>query len=207
MSGDTAAKYLYDMSEGDATMRTILGGKGANLAEMKRLGFPVPDGFTVSTTACVATMETRGEWPEGLWDDVLAAGRRWDVVLDAPGALRFAAVRAALTDDGRFAEERVLVRQRHNEVDVVPAADVDYMDVSPRQMVSVATALIPFLEHDDANRALIAGWVRAWRGRAVEALAPVAALALDGEAPGILAGVTEAFDARCAKLGVLGPGA
>ncbi len=62
---------------------------------------------------------------------------------------------AALTEDGRFAEERVLVRQRENEVDVVPADDVDYMDVSPRQMVSVATALIPFLEHDDANRALM----------------------------------------------------
>ncbi|GAB2759644.1 DNA-directed RNA polymerase subunit beta [Nocardioides pakistanensis] len=62
---------------------------------------------------------------------------------------------AALTEDGRFAEERVLVRQRHGEVDVIPAEEVDYMDVSPRQMVSVATALIPFLEHDDANRALM----------------------------------------------------
>ncbi len=62
---------------------------------------------------------------------------------------------AALTDDGRFVEERVLVRQIHGEVDVIPAGEVDYMDVSPRQMVSVATALIPFLEHDDANRALM----------------------------------------------------
>jgi DNA-directed RNA polymerase subunit beta len=62
---------------------------------------------------------------------------------------------AALDDKGKFAEERVLVRQRHGEVDVVPAEEVDYMDVSPRQMVSVATALIPFLEHDDANRALM----------------------------------------------------
>ncbi|GAA2796139.1 DNA-directed RNA polymerase subunit beta [Kribbella solani] len=62
---------------------------------------------------------------------------------------------AALTDDNRFAEERVLVRRRHGEVELVPVEDVDYMDVSPRQMVSVATALIPFLEHDDANRALM----------------------------------------------------
>src|SRR5689334_4517207 len=62
---------------------------------------------------------------------------------------------AVLTDDGHFAEERVLVRQRHGEVDVIPREEVDYMDVSPRQMVSVATALIPFLEHDDANRALM----------------------------------------------------
>jgi DNA-directed RNA polymerase subunit beta len=60
-----------------------------------------------------------------------------------------------LTKDMRFAEERVLVRQRHGEVDVIPRDEVDYMDVSPRQMVSVATALIPFLEHDDANRALM----------------------------------------------------
>ena len=62
---------------------------------------------------------------------------------------------AALTATKRFAEERVLVHQRHGEVDVIPAEEVDYMDVSPRQMVSVATALIPFLEHDDANRALM----------------------------------------------------
>jgi DNA-directed RNA polymerase subunit beta len=56
---------------------------------------------------------------------------------------------------GKFVEERVLVRQRDGEVSEILAADVDYMDVSPRQMVSVATALIPFLEHDDANRALM----------------------------------------------------
>lgn len=62
---------------------------------------------------------------------------------------------AALDKNGRFAEERVLVRQRRGEVSEVLADDVDYMDVSPRQMVSVATALIPFLEHDDANRALM----------------------------------------------------
>src|SRR5699024_5586440 len=62
---------------------------------------------------------------------------------------------APLTEDRRFAEDRVLVRQRGGEAELVPAGDVDYMDVSPRQMVSVGTALIPFLEHDDANRALM----------------------------------------------------
>ncbi len=62
---------------------------------------------------------------------------------------------APLTEDGHFADDRVLVRQRLGEVDYIPAGEVDYMDVSPRQMVSVATALIPFLEHDDANRALM----------------------------------------------------
>ncbi|MEV3901658.1 DNA-directed RNA polymerase subunit beta [Mycobacterium sp. NPDC050551] len=60
------------------------------------------------------------------------------------------------TDDGgRFTEERVLVRRKGGEVEFVSATEVDYMDVSPRQMVSVATAMIPFLEHDDANRALM----------------------------------------------------
>ncbi|MBA2698156.1 MAG: DNA-directed RNA polymerase subunit beta [Nocardioidaceae bacterium] len=62
---------------------------------------------------------------------------------------------APLTDANTFAEDRVLVRERRGEVDYLPGSEVDYMDVSPRQMVSVATALIPFLEHDDANRALM----------------------------------------------------
>jgi DNA-directed RNA polymerase subunit beta len=62
---------------------------------------------------------------------------------------------APLSDDNRFAEERVLVRKRGGELEFAPAKTVDYMDVSPRQMVSVATAMIPFLEHDDANRALM----------------------------------------------------
>ncbi len=62
---------------------------------------------------------------------------------------------APLTADKHFAEERVLVRRKAGEVDLVLAENVDYMDVSPRQMVSVATSLIPFLEHDDANRALM----------------------------------------------------
>ena len=62
---------------------------------------------------------------------------------------------APLNDDGSFTEERVLVRRKGGEVDYIPPVGVEYIDVSPRQMVSVATALIPFLEHDDANRALM----------------------------------------------------
>src|SRR4051812_16881374 len=62
---------------------------------------------------------------------------------------------ALLASDGTFAEDRVLVRRKGGEVDYVPGTEVDYMDVSPRQMTSVATAMIPFLEHDDANRALM----------------------------------------------------
>jgi DNA-directed RNA polymerase subunit beta len=60
-----------------------------------------------------------------------------------------------IDDTGRFTEARVLVRRKGGEVEYVSSAEVDYMDVSPRQMVSVATAMIPFLEHDDANRALM----------------------------------------------------
>ena len=45
-------KYVYLFSEGNATMRNTLGGKGANLAEMTGMGLPVPQGFTISTEAC-----------------------------------------------------------------------------------------------------------------------------------------------------------
>jgi len=60
-----------------------------------------------------------------------------------------------LGPDGEFMETRILVRRKGGEVDSIGPDEVDYMDVSPRQMVSVATAMIPFLEHDDANRALM----------------------------------------------------
>ncbi|MEV4889226.1 DNA-directed RNA polymerase subunit beta, partial [Nonomuraea sp. NPDC055795] len=60
-----------------------------------------------------------------------------------------------LNPDGTFAESRVLVRTKGGETELARAEEVDYIDVSPRQMVSVATAMIPFLEHDDANRALM----------------------------------------------------
>ena len=62
---------------------------------------------------------------------------------------------AKLDDDGRFTDEQVLCRLPGGEPELIDAADVDFMDVSARQMVSVATAMIPFLEHDDANRALM----------------------------------------------------
>ena len=60
-----------------------------------------------------------------------------------------------LNDDNTFQDVKVLVRTKGGEVDYIPGTEVDFMDVSPRQMVSVATAMIPFLEHDDANRALM----------------------------------------------------
>jgi DNA-directed RNA polymerase subunit beta len=76
---------------------------------------------------------------------------------DDEAEVLIAQANAPLDENKRFAEETVLVRARGGggEPVLVPAEDVQFMDVSPRQMVSVATALIPFLEHDDANRALM----------------------------------------------------
>ena len=65
-------RYVYDLAEGRGDMRSLLGGKGAGVAEMRRIGVPVPDGFTVTTAACVATMERGGTWPDGLLDEVVA---------------------------------------------------------------------------------------------------------------------------------------
>ncbi len=65
-----AYKWVYSFEEGDATMRNLLGGKGCNLAEMARIGLPVPPGFTVTTEACVDYMNT-GKFPEGMWQQVL----------------------------------------------------------------------------------------------------------------------------------------
>ncbi len=59
-----------------------------------------------------------------------------------------------LDENGRFAEKKVNARYGHANI-VVDSENVDYMDVSPKQVVSIATAMIPFLEHDDANRALM----------------------------------------------------
>ena len=60
-----------------------------------------------------------------------------------------------LDDEGRFVDEAVLCRLGDGEPALMPVDSVDFMDVSARQMVSVGTSLIPFLEHDDANRALM----------------------------------------------------
>jgi DNA-directed RNA polymerase subunit beta len=76
----------------------------------------------------------------------LDANREEDAVI--------AQANARLNEDGTFAEELVLCRQQ-GDVPLLPPSRVDYMDVAPEQLVSIAAALIPFLEHDDANRALM----------------------------------------------------
>lgn len=63
-------KFTYSFEEGNAKMRSLLGGKGANLCEMTNLGIPVPPGFTISTEACKAFYENDEDLPEGLMDEV-----------------------------------------------------------------------------------------------------------------------------------------
>jgi pyruvate,orthophosphate dikinase len=65
----TAQKFVYGFHEGNRDMKDLLGGKGANLAEMTNLGLPVPPGFTISTRACIEYLKT-GRWPDGLKEEV-----------------------------------------------------------------------------------------------------------------------------------------
>jgi pyruvate, orthophosphate dikinase len=62
-------KYVYDFVEGSAELKSLLGGKGANLAEMTGIGIPVPPGFTITTEACIVFSRT-GRYPDGLADEV-----------------------------------------------------------------------------------------------------------------------------------------
>ena len=64
------AKWVYDFEEGNASQKNLLGGKGANLAEMTNLGLPVPPGFTITTKACNAFREAGQQFPEGLLYEV-----------------------------------------------------------------------------------------------------------------------------------------
>ncbi|MBI3752400.1 MAG: pyruvate, phosphate dikinase, partial [Chloroflexi bacterium] len=74
-----AKRYIYawgdGAAEGSGTMKDLLGGKGAGLAEMTRAGLPTPPGFTITTEACNDYFAAGEQLPKGLWDDVLAAMR------------------------------------------------------------------------------------------------------------------------------------
>ena len=67
-------KFVYffgnGKAEGNAKMKELLGGKGANLAEMTNLGIPVPAGFTITTEACARFYEAGAKWPAGLEQEV-----------------------------------------------------------------------------------------------------------------------------------------
>jgi DNA-directed RNA polymerase subunit beta len=83
---------------------------------------------------------------------------------------------------GQFLDEKVLVRTRRGEVAYVDPHEVDYMDVSPKQILSVATALIPFLEHDDANRALMGANMQRQAVPLLRATAPFIGTGVEGRA-------------------------
>jgi pyruvate,orthophosphate dikinase len=68
-------KWVYLFEEGDASMRDLLGGKGAGVAEMTRAGLPVPPGFTITTAACNAFYQQGTRFPEGMWEQATAALR------------------------------------------------------------------------------------------------------------------------------------
>ena len=70
-----AEKRVWLFREGDASMKDLLGGKGANLAEMTNLGLPVPPGFTITTKTCIEYLANGEKMPAGLMEDVVAALR------------------------------------------------------------------------------------------------------------------------------------
>ncbi len=89
---------------------------------------------------------------------------------------------APLKEDGTFVGNRVLVRRAGGEVEYVDPKQVDYMDVSPKQIVSVSTSLIPFLEHDDANRALMGSNMQRQAVPLLTAEAPLVGTGVEGRA-------------------------
>ncbi len=66
-------KWVYLFRDGNTNMRDLLGGKGANLAEMTNVGLPVPPGFTITTEACNAFLSAGDTFPDGMWDQVSAS--------------------------------------------------------------------------------------------------------------------------------------
>jgi pyruvate, orthophosphate dikinase len=80
------AKYVYffggQKAEGDSGMKNLLGGKGANLAEMVNLGIPVPPGFTLTTEVCTMFYENQGKYPEGLNEEVIGHLKKVEELMD-----------------------------------------------------------------------------------------------------------------------------
>ena len=70
-------KYCYLFTEGNAQMRELLGGKGANLAEMTNIGLPVPQGFTITTEACTQYYEDGRQINDEIMAEIMNISRRW----------------------------------------------------------------------------------------------------------------------------------
>src|SRR5512132_3642056 len=120
-----------------------------------------PEGPNIGLIGSLASMATVSEF--GFIQTpyrVVKNGRVTDeiIYLDAAEEAQFTIAQASAPLDektGRFLDDQVLCRSREGEAVTARPQDVEYMDVAPAQIVSVATALIPFLEHNDANRALM----------------------------------------------------
>ena len=76
------AKWVYMFTEGDASMRNTLGGKGANLAEMTKLGLPVPQGFTITTDACTQYYEDGRKINDEIMEQIMDAIVKWKKLLE-----------------------------------------------------------------------------------------------------------------------------
>jgi pyruvate,orthophosphate dikinase len=80
-------KWVYffggGKTEGKAEMKNLLGGKGSNLAEMANLDIPVPPGFTITTEACIEYQKLNGQYPEGMWDQILENLAKLEEAMDA----------------------------------------------------------------------------------------------------------------------------
>src|SRR5439155_1690436 len=120
-----------------------------------------PEGPNIGLIGSLASMATVSEF--GFIQTpyrVVKNGRVTDeiIYLDAAEEAQFTIAQASAPLDektGKFLDDQVLCRSREGEAVTARPQDVEYMDVAPAQIVSVATALIPFLEHNDANRALM----------------------------------------------------
>ncbi|MCI5450008.1 MAG: DNA-directed RNA polymerase subunit beta [Coriobacteriaceae bacterium] len=102
-----------------------------------------------------------------------------------------------LNEDGTFANDRVLVRYKGEFIEVPPSR-VDYMDISPRMVVSVATAMIPFLENDDANRALMGANMQRQAVPLIRTESPIVGTGMEYKA-----GVDSGVCVLCERAGVV----
>ena len=144
-------KLVYLFTEGNASMKDLLGGKGANLAEMTSLGLPVPPGFIVTTRACNAYLAAGG-FPPGLWDDIQAAlakieraaGRKFGdpanpLLVSCRSGARFSmpgmmdtVLNLGLNDDVATGPRRAARRRPPLRLRRLPAAGADVLDRRPR---------------------------------------------------------------------------
>ena len=82
------AKWVYMFTEGNATMRNLLGGKGANLAEMTNLGLPVPQGFTVTTEACTQYYEDGRQINDEIMGQIWKPSIKWKELQERNSEIR-----------------------------------------------------------------------------------------------------------------------